>query len=391
MIKIFKEKYKASEFAKKKQAHQLVLIICWVVVVWFLFGFTLSQVNKIIRVINKKEKIERTPTVQIKTANVKSVISQITIYGQTNASMNVPIKARTSGYVDRIVKQKGSKVQKHDVVIELSKDDRNEKLNAAKASFKSAKIDYDATLQLYKQQLASKTQLNQSKANFDMASASLKAAQLEIRYSNIEAPFKGLLDKVNVEKGDYVKRESVIGTIVDLDPIKITAEIPEKYINKVNKGVIAKIKLFSGYETDALLTYASSVANSQARTFTIELEAKNKKLKIAQGLTAEIFLPLSTVKSHKLPVTSAITYDDRGIIGLKVVDDTNTVKFYAVDIVKEEKDGIWLSGLPDIARIIINGQEYVKIGQKVDTVEKDKDGKEIKTFADDVNKNKSEK
>jgi multidrug efflux system membrane fusion protein len=58
-------------------------------------------------------------------------------------------------------------------------------------------------------------------------------------------------------------------------------------------------------------------------------------------------------------------------VGVKTVDDNNIVVFHPVSLLDDTPEGIWVSGLPDTARIILRGQEYVSAGQTVTTVTKD--------------------
>ena len=87
--------------------------------------------------------------------------------------------------------------------------------------------------------------------------------------------------------------------------------------------------------------------------------------KIVEGLTAEIRLPLDTIPATKLTVSSCLTFGDDGSVGVKTVNDENKVEFYPIEIIKEEKDGLWVSGLPKTANVIVAGGEFVSVGEVV--------------------------
>jgi len=57
--------------------------------------------------------------------------------------------------------------------------------------------------------------------------------------------------------------------------------------------------------------------------------------------------------------------DDRGDIGIRIVDEESLVQFYNVDVVAEDEKGIWVSGLPYKTDIITVGQELVVAGERV--------------------------
>lgn len=51
---------------------------------------------------------------------------------------------------------------------------------------------------------------------------------------------------------------------------------------------------------------------------------------------------------------------------MKALDETNKVIFYPIEKVKDTIDGMWVTGLPNNVNLIISGQEYVTLGQKVE-------------------------
>jgi multidrug efflux system membrane fusion protein len=68
--------------------------------------------------------------------------------------------------------------------------------------------------------------------------------------------------------------------------------------------------------------------------------------------------------AQKIP-PSVLTLKDDGTIGVKVLNENNIVEFYPIHKAKDTIDGMWVSGLPNSVNLIITGQEYVSIGQKI--------------------------
>ena len=63
---------------------------------------------------------------------------------------------------------------------------------------------------------------------------------------------------------------------------------------------------------------------------------------------------------------SLLTLDADGVVGVKIVDEFNRVVFYPVELAISKPDGVWVTGLPETARIITVGQGYVAVGQEVE-------------------------
>ena len=87
-------------------------------------------------------------------------------------------------------------------------------------------------------------------------------------------------------------------------------------------------------------------------------------LAIRDGQTAEIGIASAGVKAHLIP-QSALTLNDDGALGVRMIDDAAVVAFAPVEIMRDTPKGIWITGLPLEADIIVVGQEYVTAGVTV--------------------------
>lgn len=84
-------------------------------------------------------------------------------------------------------------------------------------------------------------------------------------------------------------------------------------------------------------------------------------------MSAQIRLPVRTVLAHQIS-PALLALDTEGGIGLRTLSEDNIVEWHAVEIVGDDDDGAWVTGLPDVARVITVGQELVVAGDEVDAV-----------------------
>jgi multidrug efflux system membrane fusion protein len=108
----------------------------------------------------------------------------------------------------------------------------------------------------------------------------------------------------------------------------------------------------------------SRSADPLTRTFSVEIEVPNPDYKIRDGQTAEIIIASDGAEAHLLP-GSALTLDDEGALGVRVVDDADLAQFKPVELVRDTIDGVWVRGLEMNETIIVVGQEYVTNGVPV--------------------------
>ncbi|MDA0998410.1 MAG: efflux RND transporter periplasmic adaptor subunit, partial [Proteobacteria bacterium] len=110
--------------------------------------------------------------------------------------------------------------------------------------------------------------------------------------------------------------------------------------------------------------YVSKLANSVTRTFRVDVWFANPDGRVPAGQTAEVTLGTGRHLAHRVR-KSALTLDDKGVLGVKTLDGENRVTFRKVSIIDDTPDGVWIEGLPASARVITLGQEFVVDGQKV--------------------------
>ena len=64
---------------------------------------------------------------------------------------------------------------------------------------------------------------------------------------------------------------------------------------------------------------------------------------------------------------SILLLSDEGDLGVRVVDNNDEVVFLPIKIIEDKSDGIWVTGIPNLSKLIVLGQGFVKNGEKVQT------------------------
>ena len=184
---------------------------------------------------------------------------------------------------------------------------------------------------------------------------------VELNRTEVKAPFSGYIESI-VKPGNFLDRGQICATIIDLDPIKFVAEVPEIQVSKVSIGQKAIIELITNQRVNGNLTFVSKSASPKTKTFKIESEIVNSSGSIKDGVTATMTIRTDPVLAHRIS-PSILVLDDLGRIGVKVVNSNNVVEFSEVQIIEDLEEGLWISGLPDSVEIIVQGQGFVEDGQ----------------------------
>lgn len=211
---------------------------------------------------------------------------------------------------------------------------------------------------------AARSGLETTQAGIRSAEASVASALKEMDRLTITAPFAGLLESDTAELGSLLGPGATCATILQLDPIKVVGYVPETQVNRVSLGALAGARLADGREVRGRVTFLSRSADPQTRTFRVDVEVANQDMSIRDGQTADILIASAGKKAHLLPA-SALTLNDSGDLGVRVVEDGNLVAFAPVTLLRDTADGVWVTGLADQADLIVVGQEYVVEGVEV--------------------------
>lgn len=288
----------------------------------------------------------------------------LVVSGRTEANKTVAVSARGPGIVEDLPVAKGSTVAAGTVVARLADEGRQAAVRHAEALAEQRKAEFEAATKLTATGANPRLGLIGSRAAVDAAAASLEMARAELDKKTLVAPIAGVVDQVPVEVGQAIADGRLVATVLSLDPILAAGEVSERAVSRVEVGRPADLRLVSGRTVSGRVSYVSRAADAKTRTYRIEIEAANPDVTIAAGLTAEIVLGSEPVPAVRLP-RSVLSLADDGTIGVRVVGERDTVAFLKVDILDDTAEGLWLAGIPDGARVIVAGQEFVKAGETV--------------------------
>lgn len=356
-----------------KSSHILAVVLAVAVVAWILSGQLTSETPATANVAAidpaAGEAAETLPVAEVRVEQIEAApyTLELIVTGRTAANRDVELKVETSGRITEILVEEGDLVAEGDLIAKIAMDDRNERLSRAQAQVEQHRIQYEASQELVEGGWREKTSDAEDKADLQAALAELAAIRMDIARTEIIAPFDGVLDHLAIEVGDVVDVNDMIGTLYDFDPVLIVASVSEREVGQIAVGDTGHARLVTGADLDGTIRFVSQVAEPITRTFRVELEVANPDGRVPHGLTADVVLPLATVPAHQIS-PSVLTLADDGTIGIKIVDDSNVVRFVPVTIIADRPGGIWVAGIPDKAILITVGQDFVADGETVNPV-----------------------
>ena len=303
--------------------------------------------------------------VQAKTLTTKSIEMHLPLSGQTLADETLQLINSYQGRITKLPVEKGRFVKKGTSLLQI--DTRTLKIQIEQAALlvKQRQLELDGIKKLNAGNLASKVNLAQAETDLASAKATERALLVDLENANLTAPFSGILNVLDVQEGQVLAVGATIGTLVSVNPIKVSVNIPQNKIQLIKLGTQGNIRLESGYEAEGFVSYISATANESSRTITVEMQVDNPDNVIPAGLTAAVDFILDEQRAHAFS-PALLTLDDSGRTAIKTIDIDNKVVVSPVEIVKSERDQVWVRGLPDNVNIITVGQGFVSAGDKVE-------------------------
>ena len=313
---------------------------------------------------NAAQQAEVLFSVRVEKMTAQPRAEQLIIRGRTEADNIVDLSAQTSGLVEEIAVERGQKVKEGDLICRLEIGSRTARISQAEAQLAQAEADFEANTKLNKSGYVADSRIRLLKAQKDAAEAALKEAKLDLERTEIRAPFAGTIENLPAKQGRLLNVGNTCATLVSVDPLLFIGQVSERSVAKAQEGAEAILTLVTGESRSATVTFVSESADEATRTFRVEATVRNGDNALRAGVTAALTVPLEPVLAHFVS-GSVLTLNDEGVIGVRGVDENDTVVFYPVSIIGEEPNGVWLSGLPQSFSLITVGQDFVLDGQKV--------------------------
>lgn len=294
--------------------------------------------------------------------------AELILRGRTEVEARVQVRAETGGVVRSLEVAKGDAVAAGALLCRLDEGSRRADLLEAKAAVAEAEAANEASERLRKRGFTPEIKSMGDRRQLDAARANLERIELDIARTRITAPIAGVVEALDAREGDLLSVGSPCVTLVRMDPLLVVAGVSERDVSRLAIGQSIEARLVTGERVSGRLRFIAPSADVRTRTFRVEAELANPANKLRDGVTADLVFPLESRPAHRIR-PSILSLADDGTIGVKIVDDSDRVRFLPVVILADGRDEFWVSGLPARARVITVGQEYVLDGQLVEPVD----------------------
>lgn len=325
--------------------------------------------------------------VRVEPVILAPIVEQLPLSGSVLSPRSSDVAPQESGVVEHMAVDAGDQVKQGDVLLQLDKQLTLLELQRLLAMQEETQLGYDEARRLADEARRLIKDRNISKTEFDSRLSTEAASETQLRqldlqiqmqrvrvdHHTLRAPFTGVIGFKHTEVGQWLDEGSAAYQLVQLDPVRVQARIPERYYAEVKSGTGVNISLdaYPGELIKATVDSVVAVTDVNTRSFTARMDVPNPKHLLAPGMSAHlVFLLGGEVSRPVLQVPAdAIVRRSDGSAAVWVVRD-NTAQAITVTVGRREHSRVEVraDNLREGDLTVTLGNESLQPGQSVTVV-----------------------
>lgn len=324
----------------------------------------------------KSEKKETTETASFNVTSplVRDTLVNKDYVAQIRSINHIELRSQEKGYVQAILVDEGQFVQKGQLLFKIMPNLYEADVNRAKAEAKYTEIEYQNTKNLSDKDIVAPQEMAMAKAKLEKAKAELAAMNTHLKFTEIRAPFSGIVGKLHVRKGSLVDEGELITELSDNNKMWVYFNVPEaQYLDqmserKENNPLHVRLRMANGKEfpQDGIVETIESDFNNETGNIAYRATFPNPKGLLRYGETGNIVI--TSPYSNALMIPQKATFEELEKKYVYVITRDNKVKAREIKIAAELPHiYVVSSGLGKDERILLDGLRMVQENQKINS------------------------
>lgn len=333
---------------------------------------------------DKKAVTDNSPVIPVKVAQVSDNNDSpfLAVSGKIQAENSANLSTRMMGYVNNVPVNVGDKVSKGQLLVAINNTDLqakraqvNANITQATAAFNNAKKDYERFQALFAKNSASQKELDDMTSRFEMAKAGLEAAKqmkneinAQFAYTNITAPFSGVVTSKTVKKGDMANPGQPLISIEAPGDFEVMAMVPETEISDIKKDTKVSVNVKSINQTiSGKVTEVSTSAAQTGGQYLVKIALDKTDANILSGMFTTVQFPMERkAETAMVLIPKEAIVTNGQLSGVYTVSQSNTAILRWLRLGRTFGDQIEvLSGLNANESYIVSAEGKLFNGAKI--------------------------
>ncbi|WP_040415197.1 efflux RND transporter periplasmic adaptor subunit [Cyclobacterium qasimii] len=296
----------------------------------------------------KAESIKEFPVIEVVASDT---IMQRDYVADIKAIQNVELRARVQGFLEKVNVDEGQEVRKGQILFKTNEQEYKAELAKAKANFESAKaeakvIEFEVGRLkiMVDNNVISESELNLTKAKYDAviakieeAKSAMDNAEVQLSYTNIRAPFDGIIDRIPLRTGSLVEQGSLFTTVSNISSVHVYFNVSEKeyleYIkskDETKENNVVHLVLADGapYSEEGVIETMQGEFNANTGSIAFRALFPNPSKILKHGATGKIILTNKVSNAIIIPQKAVFEIQDRSFV--YVVNKDNVVEMRSI-------------------------------------------------------------
>ena len=290
----------------------------------------------------KKEPLDNAIAIPVKVSAVTENAGSpfLTASGTIQAVNSANLSTRMMGYITKVHVKVGDKVTKGQLLVSINNTDLqakkaqvNASITEATAAFNNANKDYNRFKNLLAENSISQKEFDDMKAQYEMAKARLEGAtemkneiNAQFAYSNITAPFNGIVTGKTIEAGDMANPGMPLISIETPGNFEVVAYVPESDISKIASGTLVNVFVKSiNKMVKGNVTEVSNSAKNTGGQYLVKVALDKTDALILSGMFVTVQFPIETQEKTEMVLIPKEALVHKGqLSGVYTVSEGNT-------------------------------------------------------------------
>lgn len=293
---------------------------------------------------------------------------------QIHSQRHIKVRALQNGYLEAIPVKEGQAVKKGDVLFKVIPILYKAKLDAELAEAQLAQLELNNTKRLFDQKVVSIQEVALYEAKLAKARAKAKLAEAELNFTQVTAPFDGIIDRLHEQHGSLIKEGDVLTTLSDNSLMWVYFNVPEaRYLEYMttpasdNEEQQIELVLANGskFRQVGKIGAIEAKFNNETGNIPFRADFPNPNRLLRHGMTGNVLLHKTLHNAVVIPQRATFEILDKQYV--YVVDKDDVVHQRAI-VIQNELDDIFVikTGLGVDDKIVYEGTRQVHDSEKVE-------------------------
>jgi len=336
-----------------------------------LLVFRIKSEKELMAAENEAAMAERKPPVNVVALQLKpsTIRDRLELPGTVKPWTTLNIVSEIDGRVVRKTVTEGQNVSPGDILVELDAREYRNRYRSAQAAYQTAKNNLRRFEQLQTTQSTTQAKLDEARTQVADARASMDNAALSVERCTIRAAIGGVINRLPIEIGHYLKKGDPVAELLQLDRLKVFVGIPESDVDAVRRleTFTVTIDALDGKTTRGRKYHLSRTTDEMARLYDLQLEVPNPDGQILPDMFARIEIVKTVIQDGIAVPLYSIVARQNGQVVYVVEGDRARERRVSIGMLDGWRCEV-KKGLSVGERVIVVGQRNVNDGQAVNVV-----------------------